>query len=81
MNETELAYLAGFFDGEGCIVISKAKYEQVNKRKPSKFHILYQLRVSITQNEPCDMLTQLVAVYGGKLVCIPRRGIHPASIG
>jgi hypothetical protein len=43
LTETEKAYIAGFFDGEGCINISK--YQGKNNRTPS-----YYLQVIIAQN-------------------------------
>jgi hypothetical protein len=53
LTETQKAYLAGFFDGEGCVSISK--FQGVNNRTP-----VYQLQIVIAQKvvmlpELCEM--------------------------
>lgn len=59
MTELELAYLAGFFDGEGCIGI----YQNGNTKG-------YFLSVQITQNDSATsrpMLEQLRDLWGGSI--------------
>lgn len=66
----ELAYLAGFFDGEGCIHVSKCKRSD---RKNDRFQ--YQLRIQISQKnrEPLD---KLVAGWGGGIYDIKSKGMY-----
>jgi hypothetical protein len=57
LTETEKAYIAGFFDGEGCVSISKYKREGAN-RTPS-----YTLQVVIAQ-KGIAILNGLYAITG-----------------
>ncbi len=54
LTETEKAYIAGFFDGEGCVSISK--YQGKNNRTP-----VYSLQVVLAQKgiEPLFELQEL----------------------
>lgn len=63
-TETELAYLAGFFDGEGCINISRS----VKKTKPHHSPG-YSLQVVISQNDH-DLLAEWQAKMNlGSIQC------------
>jgi len=54
-----LHYIAGFFDGEGCILINKSKGEWNKQRSPR-----YSLRVTLTQKfSAC--LTWVAGFFGG----------------
>ena len=55
LTEAEKAYLAGFFDGEGCISIGK--YQGKNNRTP-----VYQLMVVVSQKEDLSELCRLAGV-------------------
>lgn len=55
LTETQKAYLAGFFDGEGCISISK--FQGKNNRTP-----VYQLHVVIAQK--ISILPELCELAG-----------------
>jgi hypothetical protein len=67
-TELELAYFAGFFDGEGCISIARQKKSWGKKEQPY-FH---RLRINIAQKDPA-VLKQLHDIVGGTLHC--NRGI------
>ena len=60
LTREELAYMAGFFDGEGCI----------GAYAPRKYSII----VSIGQNDP-TILIRLKKLYGGTLTG-PDKGAH-----
>lgn len=53
MDKLDLAYIAGFFDGDGCVVIAK------NKRQ-------YMLRATIAQKAKISLFMILEKIYGGK---------------
>jgi hypothetical protein len=57
LNETDKAYIAGFFDGEGCISISKYQREGRNKTP------VYSLQVVIAQ-KGVDVLHDLQFLTG-----------------
>ena len=57
MNDTELIYLAGLFDGEGCIHIASSKYLDKGRKNPP-----YKLRIQITNT--CKDLMDKVASFG-----------------
>lgn len=61
----KLAYIAGFFDGEGCISVHFASAEHKNTI----------LRASITQNvpEPLEMIQEL---FGGSLCRTNKKAIQ-----
>jgi hypothetical protein len=66
MDTHELAWGAGFFDGEGstCVLMRRAK------RKTKADHISYYLRLTVTQTsvlgEPQSLL-RLQALFGGRI--------------
>ena len=62
MSETDLIYIAGFFDGEGCITIDAWK-----SRKRQQF----ALRVRINNND-LEILTFIKNILGGS-ICIASR--------
>lgn len=64
-SETERAYFAGFFDGEGSI--SPRKRQSQWKRVPGYYTRSYSFRVSITQVDQRP-LVKLRECYGGILV-------------
>lgn len=55
MKETEIAYLAGIIDGEGCISICRCN---PGKEKHPRKIVRHRLRLSITQ-KPNDLITWL----------------------
>lgn len=54
---TDIAYLAGFFDGEGCIYILKAK---------KAWGFAYDLEISFTNSDP-EPLLLAQAAFGGTI--------------
>jgi hypothetical protein len=58
-SELSLAYIAGLFDGEGCISIDKAS-------KQGKDHPRFQLHTTIHLREG-DVLKQIQKIFGGSL--------------
>lgn len=52
MRETEIAYLAGFFDGEGCIQINKVGTELAKRYNKNG---RYYLMVSVNQVNPAPL--------------------------
>ena len=59
-DELVLAYVAGFFDGEGCVCVRKAKPMNSNQ------NIRYSLLVTIT-NTDLEVLEYIQSVLGGVL--------------
>ncbi len=57
LSETEKAYFAGFFDGDGCVLI-----RSFAPRAPRSFCILVQ----ITQNDH-SILHELKCIFGGNI--------------
>lgn len=66
-GELDLAYIAGFFDGEGCVVINK--YIHTNGKEYS------QMRVIIS-NTNLEVLTQIQARFGGAILSKNVSGNH-----
>lgn len=68
---TELAYLAGFIDGEGSINISKGRWKKMQRG--------YALGLTVKQVDPRP-LQLLAARFGGKVFRVvptqPRRLVH-----
>lgn len=62
-------YLAGFFDGEGCVRIDEVKDTRV------KSGYIHQLYITITNTNPV-ILTALYREFGGTLHTVKRRGNH-----
>jgi hypothetical protein len=61
-----LAYTAGFFDGEGCISITKRKTKTINGYS-------YQLFVSVWSTDEW-VIQWLKMQYGGSTLCRPANG-------
>lgn len=59
MKKTEIAYLAGFFDGEGCVAIGKQK--KSDDRNPT-----YALRVSISSSNVW-IVHKIQFAFGGSI--------------
>lgn len=59
-SPTELAYLAGFFDGEGYVGISS------DHPKWKNGDVYYRLRINVAQKNPVVLL-RLKSIYGGTL--------------
>ncbi len=64
-DELELAYLAGFFDGEGCIVISEYTNPVTSKRPGYQS---MRLRIFVG-NTNLDVLQLFVSRFGGSINC------------
>jgi hypothetical protein len=60
----DLIYFAGFFDGEGCISITRQKKSWGNKEQPY-FH---RLRINLAQKDP-SVLKELYDIVGGTIHC------------
>jgi len=60
MNELRLSYLAGLFDGEGCIVVSKYKRKD---RDGSKDYYCLRLKVANKNYEVIDLYREVFG-YG-----------------
>jgi hypothetical protein len=71
MTELELAYLAGFIDGEGSIQIGRGKWLKMRRG--------YALHLSAKQVDPAP-LHMLAAAFGGRVIRVkatqPRRLDH-----
>ena len=68
LTEPDKAYLAGFFDGEGCISISK--FQGKNNRTP-----VYQLQVAVSQKS--NVLVDLCQMSGlGTIFHNPIQGVY-----
>jgi len=61
MAQLELPYIAGFFDGEGCISIHKV----------ADYYYQLTVVISSTSKEPLELLKNQ---YGGSLLCRPASG-------
>lgn len=61
MNEIGLAYIAGFFDGDGCVTIIR------HKNKLSSGGYAYYLKVEIAQKIMLYLFEELLETYGGKI--------------
>lgn len=57
----DIAYIAGFFDGEGTISITKTNEKRTKRKRPA-----YGLQVSVTQLtlEPLDLIMD---IFGGRI--------------
>jgi hypothetical protein len=64
----DLIYFAGFFDGEGCISITRQK-KTWGAKDQTYFH---RLRINVAQKDP-TVLKQLYDVVGGTIHC--NRGV------
>jgi hypothetical protein len=64
METTDLAYVAGFFDGEGYIGIARL-HTGIGKYRGR--YLMHQMHVRLCQNEPCQLLYDLQETYGGKV--------------
>lgn len=70
--KTDWAYLAGFFDGEGCISVQKSKSYR-NPLNPAKY---YTVRLS-TANTNKDVIDYLEKLWGQKLRVYTRKMSDP----
>lgn len=66
MQKLELGYAAGFFDGEGSIMLKRSY-----KRRANGLEYLRTLRVTITQNDPRP-LHQFSDIWGGAVSKLTR---------
>ena len=67
MENNTLSYLAGFFDGEGCVSILK--------RKKGNWNISHFLRISIGQKDG-ETLDWIKDTFGGKVYLVSRDGSY-----
>lgn len=73
-EEKELAYLAGFFDGEGNIDILHQKKSIVHPYEQ------YRLRVSVTQKHP-EILYEYKSMFDGKVYLLKSGGYQWYAYG
>lgn len=71
-----LAYCAGLFDGEGCVIIRK----WLDKRFHDRRHVRYELHIEISQVR-IEPLETMLAVCGGRLWFQKRRDKHSLYTG
>lgn len=71
MVDAELAYLAGFFDGEGCVSIIHT---------PARGEHYYEVRVSANQVDPSPLYV-MQRRFGGRLVPLHRNPEHRQIYG
>ncbi len=67
ISAIETAYIAGFFDGEGCVRIEKRHFRRDN----SPLYTAYSICARIA-NTNRDILAWIQAAFGGSIYC----GIH-----
>ncbi len=65
-TEVERAYIAGYFDGEGCLTVSL---------RPDGSHYT---RIDFGQTVP-DVVTFMESIYGGSLLAYPAKPAHRAQ--
>lgn len=70
LQESQLAWMAGFADGEGCIHISKC----VSKRKSGSTNTTYQLIFHVSQKERASVARFAEFFGGGSLGVEYRKG-------
>jgi hypothetical protein len=61
MDSTVFAYLAGFFDGEGCVSISTRKE---SSRRPRRY---FKLRLQVSQTKNIEALMLFQRTFGGSV--------------
>ncbi len=67
MENVDLAYVAGIFDGEGCVLIYK-----VPRHNQKRGGIQHRLKISIA-NTNTDLMSWLKENFGGNIVVADRR--------
>ncbi len=67
-EELQLAWAAGFFDGEGCVAVCKQAHSQ--SKRPQ-----YQLQISICQKDNTP-LVHFVVLFGGTLYSYKSKGVE-----
>lgn len=71
MNEIDLAYMAGFFDGEGCITINKMKPKGNGNR-----NYVYRIYCLMVSNDKA-ILTWMQQIVGGSISTTQKVGYRP----
>jgi hypothetical protein len=67
MNKTDLIYLAGFIDADGCITVNRSK-------RGEKWYFGAVVNISGTRREPHDLAS---SIWGGKVWCwMPKNSSH-----
>lgn len=69
MPALDVRYVAGFFDGEGCIVIS------YSEASPKRSYRKMSLMVSVAQKNP-EVLYLIRGMFGGQIQINKRTGCH-----
>jgi len=69
LDSHDLAYIAGFFDGDGCICVTRVKAPSCVRGYNHK------LSVSLVQKVHCPLLDTLSEVYGGSTYHNPKTGV------
>ena len=69
LDALRVAWAAGFFDGEGCISISKP----INKRKNGVHYTGYQLQAIVAQRDRRP-LEVIVGLFGGNITAVKIHG-------
>lgn len=54
MNDSDIAYLAGLFDGEGCLIVRPK-----SKLASGNYNISYHLEIGMTDRRPIDWCKQV----------------------
>ena len=67
VKQSDRAYAAGFFDGEGCVHIQMLKKRVGQRRSPS-----YQLTLVLDQVDPAPLM-HIQSIFGGRVRCRMRK--------
>lgn len=78
-TDEEKRYLAGFFDGEGCIVITKSRHKNPHPGpKHGHYNILYRLNVRLPNTNKATIEWLVDRIGGGMFQVIQRGNRKPA---
>ncbi len=75
LTDTDLAWAAGVFDGEGCV--SVIRWEQ--RKGDGPIYLNHVLTVTVV-NTDIEMLKKLQKMFGGSIHCRSKRDDHPREI-
>lgn len=82
MSDTalQLAWMAGFFDGEGCVSLSKAIQTKRRKNTPNVVYTHFQLMVIVTQTSYSEPVEEFHKLFGGTIRCCKNSAGNPTWI-